>query len=139
MILGLGTDVVNIQRIEKLLKKFGDHFYSRILSDFEMNELEEIKDVNKSQNKKTFCAKRFATKEAFAKAVGVGMGRGINFVDITVNHDIMGKPIIELSHDAAEFVKSHFKRDFADLRIDLSISDDYPFANAIVVISCERN
>jgi holo-[acyl-carrier protein] synthase len=135
MILGLGTDIVNIERIEKLVKKFGENFYKRILSKSELKKLSEIKNINEIKNKNVFCAKRFCAKEAFAKALGVGLGRGINFADIIINNDIMGKPIIELTDKGAEFVCQLFKKKtLDDLKFSISISDDYPFANAVAMV-----
>jgi len=135
MILGLGTDIVNIQRIEKLVKKFGDDFYKKILSESELKKMASIKNVNEIRNKTSFCAKRFCAKEAFAKALGIGLGRGINFTDISVLNDIMGKPIIEFTDKGAEFVSEFFKKkNINDFQFDISISDDYPFANAVVII-----
>lgn len=138
MILGLGTDIVNIQRIEKLVKKFGEGFYKKILSEDELKRLSEIKNVNENRGKTIYCAKRFCAKEAFAKALGVGLGRGINFADISVLNDILGKPIIEFSAQGGEFVRQLFKKKSLDeLKFNVSISDDYPFANAVVIVSEE--
>lgn len=136
MILGLGTDIVNIKRIEKLVKKFGKDFYKKVLSESELERLKKIKNINEVKNKTVFCAKRFCAKEAFAKSLGIGLGRGINFSDISINNDIMGKPIIELTDKAEDFVCELFKKkSFDKIKIDVSISDDYPYANAVVIVS----
>ena len=136
MILGLGTDLVNIKRIEKLVEKFGENFYKKVLTEKELERLSEIKNINEVKNKTVFCAKRFCAKEAFAKALGIGLGRGINFADVSVVNDIMGKPIIELSDKGEDFICKLFKKkQCGEIKIDVSISDDYPFTNAVVIVS----
>lgn len=136
MILGLGTDIVNIKRIEKLVEKFGENFYKKVLSESELERLKKIKNINEVKSKTAFCAKRFCAKEAFAKALGIGLGRGINFADVSVNNDILGKPIIELTEKGEDFICNLFKKkSFDEIKIDVSISDDYPFANAVVIVS----
>jgi len=129
MILGVGIDVVNISRIEDLLKKFDKKFENKIFTK------DEIKTANKLEKDKKikFYAKRFAAKEAFSKAIGLGIGRGINFIDIEVINDKNGKPDIKLSKSAKLFLKQHFKK--LDCRINLSLTDDMPIAQAIVIIS----
>lgn len=129
MILGIGIDLLNISRIEALNLKFQDKFAFKILSE------DELKEYNKSKYKIEFLSKRFCVKEAFSKALGTGMGRGINFVDITVKHDILGKPIILLSDKAYSILESIFKVEIDNIQIDVSITDEKPYVNSFVIIS----
>lgn len=131
MILGLGTDIVNVERIEKLIKDFDDKFFVRIFTD------SENKIANKFDERKKACyyAKRFAIKESFSKAVGTGIGEGVNFKDIEVLNDIKGKPYLKLSGKTQKFLCDTFKKEIDDIKVDISTSDDYPFANAVVIIS----
>lgn len=129
MILGIGIDLLNISRIEALNLKFQDKFAFKILSE------DEFKEYNKSKYKIEFLSKRFCVKEAFSKALGTGMGRGINFVDITVKHDILGKPIILLSDKAYSILESIFKVEIDNIQINVSITDEKPYVNSFVVIS----
>jgi holo-[acyl-carrier protein] synthase len=131
MILGLGTDIVNIERIEKLIKNFDEKFLERVFTDSE-NGI-----ANEFNNKRRVCyyAKRFAIKEAFSKAVGTGIGEGVNFKDVEVLNDIKGKPYLKFSKKMQTFLCNTFKKKIEDIKVDISISDDYPFANAIVIIS----
>ena len=131
MILGLGTDIVNVKRIEKLVKEFGDKFFDKIYTD------SENKIASKFSGEKRICyyAKRFAIKEAFSKAVGTGIGEGVNFKDIEVLNDVKGKPYLKLSKKTQEFLCDTFKDEIESIKVDISTSDDYPFANAVVIIS----
>lgn len=129
MILGIGIDLLNLSRIEALNLKFQDKFAFKILSE------DELKEYNKSKYKIEFLSKRFCVKEAFSKALGTGMGRGINFVDITVKHNILGKPIILLSDKAYSILESIFKVEIDNIQIDVSITDEKPYVNSFVVIS----
>ena len=129
MILGIGVDLLNILRIEDLYSKFGDKFARRILSD------EELKNFNKSTNKINFLAKRFCAKEAFSKAIGTGIGRGVDFVDITIANNILGKPIILMSDKGFSFLEEIFKKDIKNMQFDISITDEKPYVNCFVIIS----
>jgi len=99
MIFGIGTDVVEVSRIHDSIEKFGDTFARRILSD------SEFESYLKSSTQSRFLAKRFAAKEAFAKALGTGFRSPVRFQNIIVGHDDLGKPILEF--DAA--LKSYLK------------------------------
>lgn len=126
MILGIGVDLLDINRIEKLYIKFGDNLAKHILSEHEMNRYKDEK------NKILYLAKRFCIKEAFSKALGLGMGRGVNFSDITTKNDKLGKPLIELNEKSLKFIEKHFDQ---KIKIDLSLSDEKQLVNAFVVIS----
>ena len=124
-IYGIGTDVVNINRIKKSLKN--KNFISRLFNS------NEIKKCNNQINKANCYAKRFAAKEAFSKAIGTGISKGINFNEIIVHNIKSGKPNIKLLGNTKKVVNKILnKKKFS---IFLSLSDDKPFAVATVVIS----
>ena len=123
MIYGIGTDIVRIQRIDKNLQRYGDRFASRILSD------DEFKGFQASARKAHFLAKRFAAKEAAAKALGTGFRDGLNLKDISVIHDELGKPILEFSPKGREHLRT---RGISGTH--LSISDEQDYAVAFVTL-----
>ena len=133
MILGTGIDVVNISRIENLLEKFGEKFEKKVFTDNEISILGKFKNKSDLHLKAKYYAKRFAAKEAFSKAVGLGIGRGIDFCDIEIVNDKNGKPEILLSKKAATFLQDYFKQ--KKFQINLSLCDEPPIAQAIVIIS----
>jgi holo-[acyl-carrier protein] synthase len=133
MILGVGIDLINIERIKNLKDKFGKKFSHKIFTDHENKTVEKFAGNEKKID--SYYAKRFALKEAFAKAVGTGIGNGINFKDIEVLNDIKGKPYIRLTEKTSRFLEEKFKIEISKIQIDVSTSDDYPLANAIVIIS----
>ena len=122
---GIGTDIANINRIRKSLKN--KNFINRI---FDKNE---TKKCNNQMNKANCYAKRFAAKEAFSKALGTGITRGINFNEIIVHNIKSGKPKIKLLGNTKKTVNKIFNN--KKFNIFLSLSDDKPFAVATVVIS----
>ncbi|ABV75169.1 4'-phosphopantetheinyl transferase [Rickettsia akari str. Hartford] len=126
MLIGVGTDIVQILRIEKILHLYPELFAKRILAS---KELRQFALLNKTSHA-TFLAKRFAAKEAVSKAFGIGIGQGINFKDITILNDDLGKPIVEVS--------ASYTKKYSSFNIHLSLSDDYPVcvAFAIVESSC---
>ena len=124
-IYGIGTDVVNINRIKKSLKN--KNFITRL---FNANEIEKC---NTQINKANCYAKRFAAKEAFSKAIGTGISRGINFDEIIVYNIKSGKPTIKLLGNTKKIVNKILNK--KKISIFLSLSDDKPFAVATVVIS----
>ena len=119
MIIGVGTDVVQIPRIEKLVEKFGRKFVARILSKDEL-ELYDAKAC------RAYVSRRFAGKEAIAKALGKGIGRPLNFKDITITNNSFGKPEVRIDGDLSG--------EMGKMNIHISLSDDYPIATAFVVI-----
>jgi holo-[acyl-carrier protein] synthase len=123
MIYGIGTDLVEVARIQDSLDRFGDHFALRVLSEREMQEF------HLSNTKARFLAKRFAAKEAFAKALGTGIRKPATFENIGIGHDDLGKPVFDLAPElqACLEIKSI---QFAHL----SISDEKAFATAFVVL-----
>ncbi len=126
MILGIGIDLVSIERIEQLENKFKEKFLEKIFTE------NEVISSKKKSNQKIFLAKRFAVKEAFSKAIGLGIGRGINFLDVETFNDEFGKPQIKILNNKEEFLKRHFCCE--SFSIHLSISDEKTFASAMVVI-----
>ena len=126
-IFGIGTDIVNIKRIEKSLKRHGSKFKNNIFSK------NEITYCEKKKNSGAFYAKRFAAKEALSKALGTGIRKGINFKNIEISNDNLGKPSIKLRGSTAIFLKKKIKT--KKYSIYLSLSDDEPWAQATVIIS----
>ena len=124
-IYGIGTDIANINRIKKSLKN--KNFVNRL---FDKNE---IKKCNNQANKANCYAKRFAAKEAFSKAMGTGISKGINFNEIIVHNIKSGKPSIRLLGNTKRIVNKILNK--KKFNIFLSLSDDKPFAVATVVIS----
>tara|TARA_B100001971_G_C17971571_1_gene422655 strand:- start:131 stop:523 length:393 start_codon:yes stop_codon:yes gene_type:complete len=126
-IFGIGTDIVNIKRMEKSLKKYGNKFKNKIFSK------NEISYCEKKKNSSAFYAKRFAAKEALTKALGVGFRKGISFRNIEISNDVYGKPFIRLSGFTDNYLKKKIKS--KKYNIYLSLSDDKPWAQASVIIS----
>ena len=114
MIIGIGVDLCEIARIHDAVRRRGDQFAKRNLAT---DELTEFNQLNPSMQA-GFLAKRFAAKEAIAKALGTGIGRGFSFHDITVSHDELGKPLVILNSENMTL------RSACGSRIHLSISDE---------------
>lgn len=124
-IFGIGTDIVNVNRIKNLLKN--KKFIKRIFNE---KEVSKCKKINNSMN----CfAKRFAAKEAFSKALGTGISNGINFNEIVVLNKKSGKPYISIIGQTKNTLKKKFKN--KNSKISLSISDEKKYAVAFVTIS----
>ena len=126
-IFGIGTDIININRINNSIKKDGYNFKKKIFSD------REIKYCERKKNPSAFYAKRFAAKEAFTKALGTGIGKGISLKDIEIFNDTSGKPNIKLRGVVNNLLKKKIKRN--KYNIYLTLSDDDPWAQATVIIS----
>jgi len=124
-IYGIGTDIANINRIKRSLKN--KNFINRLFNKH------EITRCNNQINKANCYAKRFAAKEAFSKAIGTGISRGINFNEIIVHNIKSGKPSIKLLGNTKKIVNKILNK--KKINIFLSLSDDKPFAVATVVIS----
>lgn len=132
MILGVGTDLISVARIEKLIAQFQQKFAEKVFTENEIFHAEKFKN---SLPRALFFAKRFAAKEAFAKAIGLGLGRGVDFKDIEIANDKLGKPQIQIINGKNAFLEKHFAcKNFA---IHLSLTDESSFASAFVVI--EKN
>ena len=126
-IFGIGTDIVNIKRMDKSLKKHGKSFKNRIFSN------SEIKYCENKKNPSSFYAKRFAAKEAFSKALGTGIKGNIIFKNIEIRNNKNGKPSIKLNCYVDHYLKKRVRN--KKYSIHLSLSDDKPWAQATVIIS----
>ncbi|MCX5825009.1 MAG: holo-ACP synthase [Deltaproteobacteria bacterium] len=123
MIFGVGIDLVEIGRIENVLKKWEEKFLCRIYS------AEEIRYCNGQARPAVHFAARFAVKEAFLKAIGLGMGGGVRFRDIETTHDEMGKPMLKLAGGASSFLEAREIR-----AAHLTISHTSAHATAVVIL-----
>lgn len=123
MIYGIGTDIVHVSRMNENLDKYGDKFARRILTDSEFNEF-----IDKN-NKAAFLAKRFAAKEATAKAMGTGFSGGLSLHHIGVEHDIVGKPILAFLDVAENFLQEKKIK-----QTHLSLADERDYAVAFVTL-----
>lgn len=132
MILGLGTDIVNINRIEELMKEFGLKFLTKSFTENEIKASERFNGIHEKRQKAQFFSKRYAAKEAFAKAIGTGFRNGLNLKDIEIANNELGKPYIILTQNATKITKELFNE---EVIIHLSLSDDYPLAVASVILS----
>lgn len=131
MILGLGNDMIDIRRIEKTIEKYGDRFLDRIFTPVER------KKSDRRAARAASYAKRFAAKEACAKALGTGLSQGVFWRDMGVINLPSGRPNFALTGGAARRL-AELTPDGCEARIDLTITDDYPLAQAIVIISAIR-
>jgi holo-[acyl-carrier protein] synthase len=130
VILGLGNDVIDIRRIEKALDRYGERFLARVFT-----ATERAKSDGRVGRAASY-AKRFAAKEACAKALGTGFRKGVFWRDMGVVNLRSGRPTIVLTGGAAEQLKRITPAGL-EPRVDLSLTDDFPLAQAIVVISAE--
>jgi holo-[acyl-carrier protein] synthase len=128
VILGVGNDLIDIRRIENTLERFGDRFISRVFT-----EVERAKSDGRAQRAASY-AKRFAAKEACAKALGTGLRHGVFWRDMGVVNLPSGRPTLRLTGGAAKVLKELIP-DGYEARIDLTLTDDFPLAAAIVIIS----
>ena len=128
MIIGLGSDLIDIRRIEQTLEKFGDRFVQRLFTEVEQRKSEGRK------NRAASYAKRFAAKEACSKALGTGFKKSVYWRDLGVVNLRSGKPTMALTGGAAERLKEITPKGM-QAQIDLTITDDFPLAQAIVIIS----
>jgi holo-[acyl-carrier protein] synthase len=127
MIYGVGTDVVEIERIRSALQRFGSRFARRILCD------PELKKYTAHRLPANYLAKRFAAKEAFAKALGTGIRAPANWHGVWVSNLRSGKPVLEFSGPLKEFLK-----DKGVARAHVSLSDEKGVAFATVILECEK-
>ena len=128
MILGLGNDLIDIRRIEATLERFGDRFLERVFTDQERRRAE-----GRSGRAATY-AKRIAAKEACSKALGTGLRQGVYWRDMGVTNLPSGRPTLLLTGGAAEHLRRLTPEGY-QARIDLTLTDDFPLAEAIVIIS----
>jgi holo-[acyl-carrier protein] synthase len=131
MIIGLGNDIIDIRRVERTIERYGERFLIRVFT-----ETERLKSDNRAARAASY-AKRFAAKEACAKALGTGFRQGVFWRDMGVVNLPSGRPTLELTGGAARALQLLTPEGF-EVRIDLSITDDFPTAQAIVIISAIR-
>ncbi|MCG6976373.1 MAG: holo-ACP synthase [Acidiferrobacterales bacterium] len=126
MIFGIGTDIVRVARMEKNLERFGDRFARRLLTE------NELRDYAVNSSPAHFLAKRFAAKEAAAKAMGIGFREGLSLRQIGVGHDGKGKPQLEFNGYAAAFIEEHGIN-----AVHVSLADEADHAVAFVTLGAE--
>lgn len=122
-IVGLGTDIAEIERVEKALARSGEAFAKRILTESELETFSGLKQQGR------FLAKRFAVKEAASKALGTGIALGVSFQDFNVSNDEHGAPVLTLSNKALEIAVQK-----GVAHVHLSISDERHYAVATVIL-----
>lgn len=127
MIIGLGSDLMDIRRIEKTIARYGSRFTNRVFTEIEQKKSDGRK------NRAASYAKRFAAKEACAKALGTGIARGVWWRDLGVINLPSGQPTMELSNAAADLLRKKIPQNHKAV-IHLTITDDYPWAQAFVII-----
>ncbi|MDE1991288.1 MAG: holo-ACP synthase [Rhizobiaceae bacterium] len=127
MIIGIGSDLIDIRRIEKSIERFGERFTNRCFTDIERVKSERRK------NKAASYAKRFAAKEACSKALGTGLAQGVFWRDMGVVNLPSGKPTMQLTGGAAKRLASMLPENHR-AAIHLTITDDFPLAQAFVII-----
>jgi holo-[acyl-carrier protein] synthase len=128
MIIGIGSDLCDIRRIEKTIARHGDRFLDRIFTATERAR------ADRRANRVATYAKRFAAKEACAKALGTGLNRGVFWRDMGVSNLPSGRPTMRLTGGALRRLQEITPQGYAP-QIDLTITDEYPLAQAIVVIT----
>ena len=127
MIIGLGSDLIDIRRIERALERFGERFVNRVFTDIERAKSDRLKERVASY------AKRFAAKEACSKALGTGFSHGVFWRDMGVVNLPGGKPTIRLTGGALARLED-MTPDRHGAQIHLTITDDFPLAQAFVII-----
>ena len=130
MILGVGTDLANIDRIAGVLERHGDRFRNRVFTEIEQRKAERRKDVAGTY------AKRWAAKEACSKALGTGLRMGISWKDMAVSNLKTGQPVMTVTGWAAERLKE-MTPEGHEATIHVSLTDDHPWAQAFVVIEAQ--
>ena len=130
MILGVGTDLANIDRIAGVLERHGDRFRNRVFTEIEQRKAERRKDVAGTY------AKRWAAKEACSKALGTGLRMGISWKDMAISNLKTGQPVMTVTGWAAERLKD-MTPEGHEATIHVSLTDDHPWAQAFVVIEAQ--
>jgi len=130
MILGIGVDLANIERISDVLERHGDRFRNRVFTELEQNKAEHRKDVAGTY------AKRWAAKEACSKALGTGLRMGIRWKDMSVRNLYSGKPVMSLTGWAEKRLNEITPNGHSAV-IHVSLTDDHPWAQAFVVIESQ--
>jgi holo-[acyl-carrier protein] synthase len=131
MILGIGTDLANIERIAGVLERHGDRFRNRVFTEIEQGKAERRADTAGTY------AKRWAAKEACSKALGTGLRMGISWKDMAVSNLHSGQPRMHLTGWAAERL-AEMTPDGHEAVVHVTLTDDHPWAQAFVVIEARR-
>jgi holo-[acyl-carrier protein] synthase len=132
VIVGIGSDLCNIERIEQSLERWGEKFLRRVFT-----EVEQAKAASRPHTRGGTLAKRFAAKEAFSKAVGTGFRRGVHMKDIGVVNLPSGAPTLQLTGGARARLDALAPEGHA-IDIHLSMTDDHPWAQAIVILVARK-
>ncbi|AML51252.1 holo-ACP synthase [Falsihalocynthiibacter arcticus] len=132
MILGIGSDLANIERIQRTLDRFGDRFKNRVFTEVEQRKAERRRDVAGTY------AKRWAAKEACSKALGTGLAMGISWKDMAVSNLRTGQPVMEVTGWAKERLAEMTPAGHTAI-IHVTLTDDHPWAQAFVVIEAHPN
>ena len=127
MILGIGTDFVNIERIKKVLDRFGERFEKRVFSD------QEIQRSRRKYYSPSSFAKRWAAKEACSKALGIGLRMGISWKEMHIINLKSGKPELQIEGKAKDWLRAITPLGYSP-KINVSLTDDFPWAQATVII-----
>lgn len=122
--ISVGTDILKMDRIDDVVARLGDKFVHRILTEQERDEYRASKQSNR------LLAKRFAAKEAVAKALGTGIGRGVSWQDIQIEHDANGAPLVRLSGGASRVAAER-----GGARVELSLADELDYVVAFAVLA----
>lgn len=132
-IIGIGTDLVDIRRIENLIVKYGDRFTKRLFTPLEQQRANQY-PTGKQQA--ASYAKRFAAKEAIVKALGTGFNAQIAFQEIEIQNDGQGKPTAEIKGGTLEYLHGILPKGTQG-RFEISLTDEYPLAQAFVILTAE--
>ena len=127
MIRGIGTDIVDLSRIRRLLDRFGEAFENKCFTEKERNKARQSADPAASY------AKRFAAKEAVLKTIGTGMRQGLGWHDISIENDQLGKPVVHLSGGVADYIRESLNIE-TGFRFHISLSDEGDLALAFSVL-----
>ncbi len=122
--IAIGTDILKLDRIDEVMERLGERFMRRILTEAEQLEFQASAQPNR------LLGKRFAAKEAIAKALGTGIGRGVSWQDMQIEHDEHGAPLVRLSGGALEVATAR-----GGSRMDLSLADETDYVVAFAVLS----
>lgn len=122
--IAIGTDILKVDRIDDVVKRLGDRFVQRILTPVELAEYRQSAQSNR------LLAKRFAAKEAIAKALGTGIGRGVSWQDMTIEHDENGAPLVKLDGGALRVAQAR-----GGSRVELSLADELDYVVAFAILA----
>lgn len=133
MIIGLGSDIVDIRRVERALERFGEKFEERVFTPVERNKARSRRGSTNRNNVATTYAKRFAAKEACSKALGTGFSQGVYHKDMWVVNQPSGKPTLQLVGGAARALE-RLLQPGQSATISVTLTDEYPYAFSLVII-----